>query len=106
MLQPHARKVGPTDAALLIMMSLAGGARHGYGIMKDIESFCGLILGAGTLYGSIARLEERGLIEALESDEPRKRPYQLTSAGRAALQAQLDALEIWTRVGRSRLAPA
>lgn len=105
-MSPTERPAGPTDPGLLILMSLAEGAKHGYGIMKDIEAFAGLKLGAGTLYGALARLEQRGEIEALACDEPRRRPYRLTKAGREVLQAQLAALESWTRVGRLRLAAA
>ena len=96
----------PSDPGLLILMSLAGGAKHGYAIMKDIETFAGLSLGAGTLYGALARLEQRDQIEALESDEPRRRPYRLTAAGRSGLEAQLVAMESWARTARLRLAAA
>jgi DNA-binding PadR family transcriptional regulator len=98
------RTSGVSDPGLLILMSLAEGDKHGYAIMKDVESFAGVALGAGTLYGALARLEQRGQIEAQASDDPRRRPYRLTSAGRQALQSQLDSLEGWTRVARLRLA--
>jgi DNA-binding PadR family transcriptional regulator len=100
-----ARPARPSDPGLLILMSLAQGDNHGYGIMKDVQDFAGLKLGAGTLYGAIARLEHDGLIEALAADEPRRRPYRLTRTGREALRAQLESLERWARVGRTRLAP-
>lgn len=99
------RATKPSDPGLLVLMSLAQGDNHGYGIMKDVQAFAGVKLGAGTLYGAIARLEHEGLIEALAGDEPRRRPYRLTRAGREALSAQLESLERWARVGRSRLAP-
>src|SRR5580693_5182449 len=72
------------EPAVLILTSLASGTKHGYALAKDIESFAGVSLGPGTLYGAIARLEERGLIAPTEGDE-RRRPYQITSAGRVAL---------------------
>ena len=74
----------PNDAVLLILTSLAGGPKHGYALLKDIEAFAGTKLGPGTLYGGISRLEDRGLIEALEPDG-KTRPYRLTPAGREAL---------------------
>jgi DNA-binding PadR family transcriptional regulator len=66
------------------MVSLAEGPKHGHALAKDIEDFAGVTLGPGALYGAITRLEERGLIEPLASDD-RRRPYQITSAGSAAL---------------------
>jgi DNA-binding PadR family transcriptional regulator len=58
-----------SDPALLILASLAGGEKHGYAMMEDIEKMAGVRLGAGTLYGALSRLEQAGLIEALPADE-------------------------------------
>ncbi|MGE3344697.1 MAG: PadR family transcriptional regulator [Vicinamibacterales bacterium] len=91
-----------TDPTLLVLASLADGDKHGYAIMTDVRAFAGLDLGPGTLYGAIARLEGRGFIKALASDD-RRRPYRLTATGRQHLQAQLDALEPIVRVGTRRL---
>ncbi len=68
----------PNDPPILILTSLADGPKHGHALAKDIEAFAGVVLGPGALYGAITRLEERGLIEALESDD-RRRPYRITS---------------------------
>lgn len=87
---------------LLIMMSLADGAKHGHGLMKDIDAFAGVRLGPGTLYKSISRLESLGLIEALEPDE-RRRPYRLTAAGAVELAATLDHLASVVGEGRRRM---
>ena len=57
-----------SDPSILILASLAGGKKHGYAIMEDIETIAHVRLGTGTLYGAIARLEEYGLIEALPSE--------------------------------------
>ena len=57
-----------SDPSLLIVASLAEGDKHGYGIMEDIQSFAGIRLGPGTLYGAISRLEERGWIRPVISD--------------------------------------
>ena len=53
------------EPALLILVSLRDGPKHGYAIMADVEAGTGRPLGPGTLYAALARLEERGLIEAL-----------------------------------------
>src|SRR5664280_818832 len=93
----------PNDPPLLILTSLADGPKHGHALAKDIESFAGVHLGPGALYGAITRLEERGLIEPLASDD-RRRPYRITAAGAAALAAVADMRRI-AAVGASRLGP-
>lgn len=85
------RAPSPNDPSLLIMTSLSSGPKHGYGLFQDIESFSGQRLGPGTLYGAIARLEERGLIEGMAT-EGRTRPYRLTGAGEQTLQSTLTDL--------------
>ncbi len=94
------RSSGP---ASLILSSLADGAKHGYALTKDIESFAGVRLAPGTLYEALSRLESHGLIEALESQD-RRRPYRLTVAGAAALSSYLRAQRQVTEVGLRRLA--
>ena len=69
-----------SEAGLFILVSLAEGEKHGYGILVDVRDTFGVRLGIGTLYQAIERLEERGLIEALPSSD-RRRPYRLTAAG-------------------------
>jgi len=91
------------DAATLVLSSLAGGAKHGYALTKDIEAFAGIRLAPGTLYEVLNRLENQGLIEALASDD-RRRPYRLTAAGAQALQAHLRAQRHVADVGLRRLA--
>jgi len=98
-----AKRVGRSnDAALMVLTSLAGGPKHGHALLKDIESFSGTKLGPGTLYGAISRLEERGMIEALEPDG-RTRPYRLTPAGREELSATLSELRTVLEEGSLRL---
>lgn len=92
-----------SDPSLLIMASLAGGPRHGYAMMEDIEAFAHVRLGPGTLYGALARLEQRGWIEPLPAED-RRRPYRLTAAGAAALREQLVSLEQVANLGLRRLA--
>ncbi|MDQ6744892.1 MAG: PadR family transcriptional regulator [Actinomycetota bacterium] len=93
------RYAGP---ATLILSSLAGGAKHGYALTKDIEVFAGIRLAPGTLYEALGRLEGQGLIEALESED-RRRPYRLTGAGASALEVHLDGQRRVVEVGQRRL---
>ena len=93
------------EPALLILVSLAEGAKHGYAITEDIAGFADVRFGPGSLYGAIARLESRGLIEPLEADD-RRNPYQLTALGEKALRARLASMAAVTRIGQRRLASA
>src|SRR5580692_8999028 len=96
--RPHRSNDPPT----LILMSLAGGAKHGHALLKDIEEFAGVKLGPGALYGAMTRLEERGLIEPLESDD-RRRPYQITAMGSEVLADSVAQMRELVRVGQARL---
>ena len=91
-----------TDPELLILASLAGGPRHGYGMMVDIQVMAGVRLGPGTLYGAIPRMEEDGLIEALESED-RRRPYRLTARGATVLRERLEAMRELSSTALARL---
>ena len=91
------------DPPLLILMSLASGPKHGHALAKDVEEFAGVRLGPGALYGAITRLEERGLIEPLESED-RRRPYRITASGTTALRDALSDLRRMADVGTARLA--
>lgn len=91
-----------SDPSLLIMTSLAGGEKHGYAMMEDIEDMTGIKLGPGTLYGAIMRLEARGFIECLKTEDRRK-PYRLTAQGEKELKEQLDVLDAVTKKGLARL---
>jgi DNA-binding PadR family transcriptional regulator len=99
--KPHAQRRS-NDPPTLILMSLAGGAKHGHALLKDIEEFAGVKLGPGALYGAITRLEERGLIEPLESDD-RRRPYQITAAGSQALADSVAQMRELVKVAQARL---
>jgi DNA-binding PadR family transcriptional regulator len=84
-----------------IMVSLAGGEQHGYGIMQDVlNRTTGKVrLWPATLYGSIKRLIEADLIEesderpAPELDDARRRYYRLTSLGKLVLDAECERLQ-------------
>ena len=94
-----------SEPALLILISLADGPKHGYAMIEDILSVAGVRLGPGTLYGAISRLESGGLIEALQPDH-RRNPYRLTGAGERSLRQRLDSLAAVARAGEERLANA
>lgn len=95
-----------SEAALLILISLAAGPKHGYAMTEDIEAVAGVKLGPGTLYGALARLEAKGLIEIVSTEDKRRIPYRLTGAGEQALRAQLAAMSAMARLGEGRLANA
>ena len=94
-----------SEPALLVLISLADGPKHGYAMAQDIERISGQTLGPGTLYGAITRLENARWIEPLPAED-RRRPYKLTSSGARVLRARLVTLRAMTRAGRSRLADA
>lgn len=101
-----------TPAVLHILLALSTGERHGYGIMKQVEADSqGMVkMGPGTLYGSIGRMMEAGLIR--ESDKrvdpemagERRIYYRLTDAGRAALGAELNRYRGVVAVAEGRVA--
>jgi DNA-binding PadR family transcriptional regulator len=89
-------------AAFHILVSLAGGDRHGYAIMQEVtERTSGAFrLHPGTLYTTIRRLLEQGLVEELAErparggrDDERRRYYRLTKLGRAVARAEAARLE-------------
>ena len=91
-----------SDPNLLILASLADGEKHGYAIMEDVQRFADTRLGPGTLYGAITRLEERGWIRPVESQD-RRQPYRLTGAGRHYLEEQLASLDRVVKTATRRL---
>lgn len=84
-----------------ILLSLAGGEQHGYGIMQEVlnRTHGKVRLWPATLYGSIKRLIEADLIEesherpAPELDDARRRYYRLTALGRRVLDAECERLQ-------------
>ena len=91
-----------------IMLSLAGGEQHGYGIMQEVLDRTGgkVRLWPATLYGSIKRLREADLIEESderptpELDDARRRYYRLTTLGRRVLDAECERLQELVRTIR------
>ncbi len=92
----------PNEPAVLILTSLASGPKHGYGLAQDIGQFAGVTLGPGTLYGAITRLEEGGFIEPA-GEEERRRPYRITTSGRAALAKAVAEMRAIADEGAARL---
>lgn len=90
------------EPSLMILVSLSDGPKHGYAIMTDVEAGSGRPLGPGTLYAALARLEDRGLIEALAPVD-RRRPYRLTAVGATMLREQLTDLAAFAGLGLRRL---
>ncbi len=88
---------------MLIMVSIAGEAKHGYAIMQDIENLCELRMGPGTLYGALARLDQRGWIKEVATKNYRRRPFRLTDTGTNALLEHLRLVERLAGAGLRRL---
>lgn len=87
-----------TPAVFHILLALSSGERHGYGIMKQVEadSQGRVKMGPGTLYGSLKRMLEAGLVKESdrrvdpEMDNERRIYYQITALGAQALAAELE----------------
>jgi DNA-binding PadR family transcriptional regulator len=106
-----------TPAVLHILLSLSAEDRHGLGIAADVKAFTNgrLALGPGTLYGTIKRLLDSGLIEDLGSPspddpsaglgagDPRRRYYRITAKGRRALEVETEGLASVLGVAKRRL---
>jgi len=90
---------------LLILTSLADGPKHGYAIMADVADFSGVRMEPGTLYGALSRLERRGWVRPLATED-RRRPYQITAAGQEVLAEQVTTMQQIVRVARLRTATA
>ena len=99
-----------TPAVLHILLALSTRERHGYGIMKQVEadSHGKVNMGPGTLYGSLGRMIDAGLIRESdkrvdpELDDERRVYYELTAQGREALEAELERYREVVAVARSR----
>ena len=99
-----------TPATFQILMSLVDGELHGYAIMKEVEASTDgeVRLGPGTLYGSLKRLLEAGLVaEGAERADPtmgdeRRRYYRLTKFGLAVAQAEARRLDAVVRSARQK----
>src|SRR5579864_5033920 len=99
-----------TPAVFHILLSLVDGEMHGYGIMQEVAARTddALIMGPGTLYGTLKRMLEAGLVEESgerrdpQLDDQRRRYYRLTTRGRRAAVAEAERLEALVRAARSK----
>lgn len=99
-----------TPVVFDVLLALADGERHGYGIILEVErrTAGGSRLGPGTLYGALRRLREGGLIEesderpAPDLDDERRRYYRLTDLGGRALAAEVARLDSAVRAARAK----
>lgn len=100
-----------TPAVFNILLALADGEKHGYGIMLEVEANTKgqVLMGPGTLYGSIKRMLQAGLIEESdervdpETDDPRRRSYyRLTGLGRRALRMEAERLASQIKIARAK----
>ena len=109
MTEPH-EMLPLTPAVFHILLALADGSKHGYGIMKEVEAITEgqVTMGPGTLYGTIKRLLASGLIEETgerpdpELDDERRRYYRLTGFGRDVLAAETQRLSDLVIVARRK----
>jgi len=107
---PPADYLPLTPAVLHILLALAGGDRHGYAIAQEVESLTDgrVRMGPGTLYGSIERMDEGGLLERAprrDHDDPgdeRRVYYRLTRLGERVLELELERLNAVVELGRER----
>jgi DNA-binding PadR family transcriptional regulator len=95
-------------ATFHILLALMDGERHGYAIIQDVEARTDgdLRLSAGTLYRSIARMVEQGLItevarRATRADDERRRYYRILPLGTATARAEMRRLTQLVRLGRA-----
>ena len=98
-----------TSAVLHILLSLSVADRHGLGIAADVQEFSSgkLNLGPGTLYGTLNRLLESGMVEDLGSPDsadgdPRRRYYRITQKGRRALELETNGMASLLTVAKRR----
>lgn len=101
-----------TPAVLHILLALSQGELHGYGIMKQVEadSHGKVTMGPGTLYGSVKRMMEAGLLRESDKrvdpamDDERRIYYEITGAGQEALAAELQRYRGVVAVAEGRVA--
>lgn len=99
-----------TPAVFHILLALSSGERHGYGIMKQVEadSQGRVTMGPGTLYGSLKRMLDTGLVRESdkrvdpETDDERRIYYQITGLGAQVLAAELERYNRIVTLARER----
>ena len=97
-----------TPAVFHILLALFGGERHGYDIMQQVKSDSqgAVKMGPGTLYGSLDRMIEAGLVTKGNTKDPRRIYYKLTTLGLATLRAETERLSRLAAVARRQLGTA
>ena len=100
-----------TEATFYVLLSMAVERKHGYAILKDVEALSQgqIVLSTGTLYGALSRMQDQGLIEPVEAEDPEEtgRPrkfYLPTRLGRDVLEAETRRLQALVGIARQRLA--
>ncbi len=110
-LQSPEKSLPLTPAVFNILLALADGEKHGYGIMLEVEANTKgqVLMGPGTLYGSIKRMLQADLIEESdervdpEMDDPRRRSYyRLTNLGRHTLRMEAERLASQVQIARAK----
>ena len=94
-----------TEGVYLILISMLT-PRHGYAVMQNIEALTNgrVVLGAGTLYGAINTLLEKGWICAVgHSSESRKKEYTVTALGKGILQTEIMRLGELVKIGLNEM---
>ena len=99
-----------TPAVFHILLALSDQERHGLGIMTEVEERTAgaVLLGPGTLYGTIKRIVASALIEesdgrpAPEADDPRRRYYRLTKLGRQVVTLEAERLQVLVGVAKDK----
>ncbi len=97
------------DSQMLVLTVLADGPRHGYAINAEIAELTGGLLGPGSLYGALSRLEAHGLIEPADAAgeaAERHRTMCITDAGRTELRAELERMARISTAGLRALGTA
>lgn len=109
--QPDWNEILPLSPAVFyILLALPDGPKHGYAIMKEVEEMTGgkIMLGPGSLYGSIKRLLKDKMIAETDYrpvralDDERRRYYILTDYGRQVLSAEVDRLASAVRLAQQK----
>ena len=97
-----------TPAVFHILLALFGQERHGYDIMQQVKADSGgtVKMGPGTLYGSLDRMMEAGLVAKGNAQNPRRIYYKLTALGQTALRAETERLSRVALTARRQIGSA
>lgn len=95
-----------TPAVFHLLLALADGDRHGYGIAKEVSERTGgrVRLGPGTIYGTLNRMRDAGLVEerGAEGNDERRRYYRITTLGRDVARAEARRLVELVGIAREK----